>query len=84
MIMDKATICRLMKGFFEEEFPNQESELEYTTDLLNDWFIDSLGIINTVIFLERTFSMSITRADINSDNFQNIETLSIFVKKSLA
>ena len=43
--MDKATICELMKGFFEEEFPNQESELEYTTDLLNDWFIDSLSII---------------------------------------
>ena len=81
--MDRATICELMKGFFEEEFPNQGSELEYTTDLLNDWFIDSLGIINTVIFLERTFSMSISRADINTDNFQNIETLSIFVKKSL-
>ena len=82
MGMDKRKISNLMKEFFEEEFPNQGMELEYTTDLLNDWFVDSLGIINTVLFLESKFALSINRADINSDNFQNIDTLSAFVERS--
>ncbi len=83
MSMDKGVISKLLKDFFEEEFPNQGTDLEYTTDLLNDWFVDSLGIINTVLFLERKFAISLARADINSDNFQNINTLSSFVRKSL-
>ena len=82
--MDKGVISKLLKDFFEEEFPNQGMDLEYTTDLLNDWFVDSLGIINTVLFLEREFAISIARADINSDNFQNIDTLSTFVRKTLS
>ncbi len=81
--MEKGVISKLLKDFFEEEFPNQGMDLEYTTDLLNDWFVDSLGIINTVLFLEREFAISIARADINSDNFQNIDTLSTFVRKTL-
>ncbi len=81
--MDKTTIMNLMKEFFQSEFPIQGTELETTTDLLNDWFVDSLGVINTVLFLESRFSISIARADINPDNFQNIETLSDFVERSL-
>lgn len=81
--METEEISITIKEFFLEEFPNEGIDLEYETDLLNDWFVDSLGIINTVIFLEKKFSIAVSRADINAENFENINTLSTFIKNSL-
>ena len=41
--------------------------------------MDSFGIIETVMFLESTFDVRITRADVNGANFKNIATLAAFV-----
>ncbi len=82
--MDKAQISDRIKTFLETEFPNQAIELTTTTDLLDEWFIDSLGITETVVFLEASFGIDLTRADINGTNFKSIETLSEFVAGRLA
>lgn len=65
--------------FLIEKLPNHGLELNNNTDLLNEWFLDSLGIIDTIFFLEETFSLTIKRADINSDNFTSIDTISSYV-----
>ena len=54
-----------------------------TTNLLDDWFVDSFGIIEIVMFLEQSFGIKVSRADINGSNFGNIESLSEFVARSL-
>ena len=81
--MNKTEIIDDLKVFLEREFQNQGVDLTETTDLLGEWFVDSLGIIETVLYLEKSFGVAIKRADINGDNFQNLDTLSDFVVKRL-
>ena len=81
--MNRNEIVDDLKAFLHQEFPNQGVELNETTDLLGEWFVDSLGIIETVLYLEKNFGVDVKRADINGDNFQNLETLSEFVANRL-
>ena len=81
--MSKTEIVDDLKAFLEREFPNQGVDLTETTDLLGEWFVDSLGIIETVLYLEKNFGVDVKRADINGDNFQNLDTLSDFVVNRL-
>ena len=66
-----------------EEFPHPGVELTETTHLLEDFFLDSFGIIDTVMFLESTFGIEISRADINGENFRSIDALAGMVAKCL-
>ena len=81
--MNRSEIVENLKSFLQQEFPNQGVDLTEATDLLGEWFVDSLGIIETVLYLEKTFGIDIRRADINGDNFQNLQTLSDFVVNRL-
>ena len=72
-----------LKNFFEEEFPNPGPSLTDDTNLLDDWFVDSFGIVNTTLFLEEKFGVEISRADINAITFRSIETLSQYVANQL-
>jgi acyl carrier protein len=77
--IDRASIAERIREFLDSEFAGQGGELTETTHLLDDFFVDSFGIIETVMFLESKFGIEITRADINGENFQDIASLSRFV-----
>ncbi len=77
--MNRTEIIDKLKTFLLQEFPNQGVTLTESTDLLGEWFIDSLGIIETVLYLEKTFAIDIRRADINGDNFSSLATLADFI-----
>jgi acyl carrier protein len=81
--MQSNEIKSQLKDFFEKEFPNPGADFTDNTDLLDDWFIDSFGIVNTTLFLEEKFGIEISRADINAENFRNVETLSRYVANQL-
>ena len=78
--MDLEQIKLQIKAFFEREFPDPDIELRPDTHLLDEWFVDSFGIVNTTLFLEEKFGIEISRADINAENFRSIETLSRYVQ----
>jgi len=82
--MDRQTIVAKLREFLESEFPNQGLSLSETTDLLNEWFVDSLGIIETVLFIEKAFGLDVSRADINGTTFKSIATLSDYISARLA
>ncbi len=82
--MERSEIAARIRAFLEREFPNDAIELSESTDLLDEWFIDSLGITETVIFLESSFGIDVSRADINGSNFRNIASLSEFVARRLS
>ena len=82
--MDQSEIADRIRRFLEEEFPNEGVELNADTDLLSEWFIDSLGITETVIFLESSFGIDLSRADINGTNFKSIGSLTAFVARRAA
>ena len=81
--MNKSEIIENLTAFLQQEFPNPGIDLTENTDLLGEWFVDSLGIIETVLHLEKTFGIDIRRADINGDNFHSLATLSDFVVSRL-
>ena len=82
--MDASEISERIQRFLEGEFPIEGVELEPDTDLLEEWFIDSLGITETAIFLESSFGISLSRADINGENFRNVASLSALVARRSA
>lgn len=81
--MNKNQIATRLTEFLQQEFPNPGMDLTESTDLLVEWFVDSLGIIETVLFIEQTFGVDIQRADINGTNFRNVATLSGFIADRL-
>ncbi len=80
--MTRDEIAGILKSFVSEAFPNPDRELSLKTDLLDDWFIDSLGIIQVVMFIESRFRCEMRPQDIISDHFQNIAALTdlIFIR----
>jgi acyl carrier protein len=82
--MDRAEITARIKRFLEQEFPNQGVELTESTDLLDEWFVDSMGIVETVLFLESSFGIELARADIDGTNFKNLATLTDFVARRIS
>jgi len=82
--MDENQIQQRIQCFLESEFPNEGVSLALDTNLLEEWFIDSLGITETVLFLEASFGIQLSRADINGENFQDIESLSALVARRSA
>jgi acyl carrier protein len=76
---DAAAIAARIKTFFETEFPRPDAVLTETTDLLEGWLMDSVGIVNTTMFLESEFGIAVRRADINAVHFKNIQSLTAYV-----
>jgi|SaaInlStandDraft_6_1057023.scaffolds.fasta_scaffold62598_2 acyl carrier protein len=83
MEMQPDEIKNQLKAFFKREFQNVDIELTESTHLLDEWFVDSFGIVNTTLFIEEYFDIAMSRADINASNFRSIETLAQFVAGQL-
>ena len=81
--MDQQSIATKLTEFLEWRFPNDGVELAPDTHLLEDWFVDSLGIVETVIFIEDEFGVTVSRADINGEIFRDVASLSAFVASRL-
>jgi acyl carrier protein len=77
--MSPEEVSQTLKTFLTEEFEGQGNELTEQTNLLEEWFLDSLAIIDVVMFIEERFNIPMERSDINGDNFHSIETLTAFV-----
>ena len=76
---ERSDVQATIKHYLASEFPGQGYELTHDTNLLEDWFLDSLSIIETVMFLETKLNVKMTRRDINAENFESINTLTKFV-----
>ncbi|MEZ4452940.1 MAG: acyl carrier protein [Nannocystaceae bacterium] len=81
--MSEAEIAGAIRAFYLEVYPHGDRTLDDDTDLLGEWFVDSLGVVQTVQFLEDTFGVAIGRADINADNFHSVRTMAAFVRRKL-
>jgi acyl carrier protein len=83
-VLDHAAVVGRLKEFLEATFPNPGVQLTSSTPLLNDWFLDSIGIIETVLHLETEFGIPVSRADINAANFRDLDALATLVVGRLA
>jgi len=71
-----------IKDFVIEEFiPDDDIDLDETTNLLEEEIVDSLGIFTLVSFIEKTFNVSVDAADVNLGNFETLQTITNLVEK---
>jgi len=82
--MESFEIKKQIREFLLEEFPAQEAELTYEADLLDNWFVDSVRIVEIILFLESRFGVFLNRADIQGSNFQNIDSIAELVQKHMS
>ncbi len=82
--MDNSEIKKQIKEFLLEEFPDQEAELTDEVDLLDNWFVDSVRIVEIILFMESRFGVYLNRADIQGSNFQNIDSIAELVQKHMS
>jgi acyl carrier protein len=77
--MDKPTIIGHLKAYLQQNSKGQTGELTETTQLLDEWFADSMEVINMVLFLEKQFGIKMRDSDISAENFETLDALSNFV-----
>ena len=71
-----------IKDFVIEEFiPDDDIDLDETTNLLEEEIVDSLGIFTLVSFIEKTFNVSVDAAEVNLGNFETLQTITNLVEK---
>jgi len=75
--MSETTIQESLLQFFRDQF---DIELPSTsTDLIDAGILDSLMVIEVVVFIEEQYSVTTQLDDLDLDNFVTIENMARFV-----
>lgn len=76
--MDKQNTTSKIKTFLAQQFPMTKN-VGNDEPLLQNGFIDSLGILEVVSFVENEFGIVISDEDLLPENFGSIHSLTNFV-----
>jgi len=69
-----------IQGFILERFPlARRQHFDHKTPLLDNGLLDSLGILDVVEFVEKSFGISLNDDELVPENFQTTERLAAFV-----
>lgn len=75
---------RVIKEYIVEEFlpdvPLDDLDTDY--DLLTGGVIDSLGVLQVMVWLEDTFDVPIEDADAAPEDFRSVASISAFVERA--
>ncbi len=72
-------------AFVLERFPfARQRRVAREDSLLESGIVDSLGVIELVEFLERTFGISVTEEDLLPENFDSIHRMADLVGRKVA
>lgn len=71
-----------IQSFIVRTFPAARKHgINENLQLLESGIIDSLGVLDVVAFLEKTFMIKISDDELTPENFANIKHLAEFVQK---
>ncbi|GLH74847.1 hypothetical protein GETHLI_33490 [Geothrix limicola] len=85
MNLDTISITPAIREFIARNFLFSETGFNYSDDasFLEEGIIDSLGIIELVSFVEKTFGISVADSDLLPTNFDSVSRLSAFITNKL-
>ena len=63
--------------------PNAQLTFDPTLNLLDSGTIDSLAMIDLVVYLEDTFGISVATDDLVPDNFSTLDAIAAYVTRSM-
>jgi acyl carrier protein len=74
-------VAAAVEEFARREFSIKPSDRRFdrTVDLFEDGYVDSIGVIELIQFLERTFAIEIPEADLFSPEFSTIDGIANIV-----
>jgi acyl carrier protein len=77
-------VAAAVEAFARREFSIKDSDQRFdrTVDLFEDGYVDSIGVIELIQFLERTFAIDIPEADLFSPEFSSIDGIARIVTRN--
>ena len=84
-MLDNSDITTATKEFILSRFPQVRQHLKNDFDsLLESGFIDSLGILEVVEFIESNFKILLSDDEMISENFETIAAISHFIQSKIS
>lgn len=65
-------------------FLPESSELADASSLLDQGIIDSTGVLELILFLEETFSITVEDSEMLPDNLDSVDSITAFVTRKKA
>lgn len=80
--MENRHIETQIRQYINESILFSDDTIQYTdTDsLLAEGIVDSVGVMDLVLFVEQAFSVDVDDRDITPDNFDSIERLAGYIR----
>jgi acyl carrier protein len=73
-----------IKNFVLKNFPlARQRSITENESLLDSGIVDSLGVLEMVEFLEKTFSITIYDEELIPKNFHSIQSIAVFIKQKI-
>lgn len=83
MNRNKDDIKERIKKFIMEEFLHKGYNLKYDELLFDSGIVDSLGFLKLLVFIEKTFDVSIDMSEISIENFNTIEDIAKIINRKI-
>jgi acyl carrier protein len=77
-------VAAAVEEFARREFSIKDSDQRFnrTVDLFEDGYVDSIGVIELIQFLESTFAIDIPEEDLFSSEFSTIDGIAAIVTRN--
>ena len=62
---------------------NQDASIIAPDKPFHDLGIDSLGFVEILVFIEKTFSLPLIASDLNREDFETIRSLAVYISSRL-
>jgi acyl carrier protein len=81
--LNEQDVAAVVEEFVRREFKIRagDSRFDYTVDLFEDGYIDSVGVIELLQFLETTYAVEIPEEDLFSPEFSTIAGIARIVTR---
>ena len=82
--MTEQDVAAAVEEFARREFSIKDSDQRFdrTVDLFEDGYVDSIGVIELIQFLEKTFAIDIPEEDLFSPEFSTINGIASIVARN--
>ena len=77
--IDLSTIKEKVKAYIYQTVHVDKEKIKDNSLIFKEGYFDSMGFILLITFLEETFSIKTTDADLLEENFESINAISDFV-----
>jgi len=77
--MTEISVAAQLQSFVEGRFP--QSSIATDQDIFSLGYINSLFAMELVMFIERTFSVTVPNEELRIDNFRTVEAMSALVER---